>query len=268
MRHCIRARTSKAKSQQIKHLSCGKWRGGVWHAACGRVPKRTKRQRLWEASNEAPRLPQIHDRADRRRRRAGAGDLVAGQGPIAPGDAADRLRKRTEQSRHPWRRHQRAGLRSVVELLRPADQPRDEDAAERHALLRQEQIQARARRGHECRRHVGDLQAAQGRDLPGRHAGHRQGRQMVVRPRRHRRRLSDLPDERGLAHQARAVRRRRRPHLPRRFHEEGPADDSRSRRHRAVHHQFRTGEEERHRSRIRGASNTPSSIPSAAAPTR
>ena len=33
-----------------------------------------------------------------------------------------------------------------------------------------------------------------------------------------RRRLPDLPDGRGLAHQARAVRRRRRPHRARRLH--------------------------------------------------
>ena len=36
--------------------------------------------------------------------------------------------ERPQQSRHPRRRHQRARLRGVVELLRPADQPRDEDA--------------------------------------------------------------------------------------------------------------------------------------------
>ena len=62
-----------------------------------------------------------------RRRPAGARDLVARQGAVAAGDAADRLRERAEQHRHPWRRHQRAGLRGVVELLRPPDQPRDED---------------------------------------------------------------------------------------------------------------------------------------------
>ena len=49
-----------------------------------------------------------------------------------------------------------------------------------------------------------------------------------------RRRLPDLPDERRLADQARAVRRRRRPHGPRRFPAQGPADDSRSRGDRAL----------------------------------
>ena len=49
-----------------------------------------------------------------------------------------------------------------------------------------------------------------------------------------RRRLPDLPDGRGLAHQARAVRRGRRPHRPRRFPAQGPADDPRSRGDRAL----------------------------------
>ncbi len=62
-----------------------------------------------------------------------------------------------------------------------------------------------------------DLQAEEERQVPRRHAGHRQGREVVARPRRQRRRLPDLPDERGLADQARAVRRRRRPHRARRF---------------------------------------------------
>ena len=35
------------------------------------------------------------------------------------------------------------------------------------------------------RRHVGDLQAEEERQIPRRHAGHGQGRQMVARPRRH-----------------------------------------------------------------------------------
>ena len=99
----------------------------------------------------------------------------------------------------------------------------------RHAVLRPRQVHARARRGLERRRHVGHLQAAQERDLPRRHADHRQGREVVVRPRRHGRRLPDLPDEGRLAREARAVRRRRRPHLPRRLHPQGQADDARSR---------------------------------------
>ena len=90
----------------------------------------------------------------------GARRLVARQGAGAPGDAADRLRKRAQQHRHPRRRHQRAGLRGVVELLRPPDQPRDEDAAERRAVLRPRQVQDGTGRGHERRRHVGHLQAA------------------------------------------------------------------------------------------------------------
>ena len=67
---------------------------------------------------------------------------------------------------------------------------------------------------------------------------------MVVRPRRHRRRLPDLPDGRRLAHQAGAVRGGRRQHHPRRFPAQGPAHHSRSRGDRAVRDQFRTGEEQ------------------------
>ena len=44
--------------------------------------------------------------------------------------------------------------------------------------------------------------------LPGRHTDHRQGREMVARSRRERRRLPDVSDGCGLAHQARTVRRR------------------------------------------------------------
>ena len=43
---------------------------------------------------------------------------------------------------------------------------------------------------------VGDMSATfklqEERRVPGRHAGHRQGREVVARPRRHRRRLPDL----------------------------------------------------------------------------
>ena len=102
------------------------------------------------------------------------------------------------------------------------------------------------------RRHVRHLQAAQERDLPGRHAGHRQGREMVARPRRHGRRLPDLPDEGRLAGEARAVRGRRRPHVPRRLPAQGPAHHTRPRGDRAVRHQLRAGEEERDRERSLG----------------
>ena len=85
---------------------------------------------------------------------------------------------------------------------------------------------------------VGDMSATfklqEERELPGRHAGHRQGREVVARSRRHRRRLSDLPDGRRLAGEARAVRRRRRSHHPRRFPAQGPPHHARSRGDRAV----------------------------------
>ena len=116
-----------------------------------------------------------------------------------------------------------------------------------------DKFKPRTRRRHEDRRHVGDLQAEEEREIPRRHAGHGQGRQMVARSRGLGRRLSDLPDERGLADQARAVRRRRRQHRARRFCQEGPPDDSRSRGHRALHRQFGTGEEERLRKRSLGS---------------
>ena len=160
---------------------------------------------------------------------------------------AHRVRERAQQYRHPRRRHQRAGLRGVVELLRPAHQPRDEDAAERHAILRSRQVQDGARRRHERRRHVGHLQAEEERGLPRRHAGHRQGRQVVARPRRHRRRLPHLPDGRRLADQARAVRGGRRQHGPRRFPAQGPPHGARSRGDRARGLQFGAGQEARHR---------------------
>jgi peptide/nickel transport system substrate-binding protein len=71
----------------------------------------------------------------------------------------------------------------------------------------------------------------------------------------------------GSLDQARAVRRRRRSHLPRRFPAQGPADDSRSRGHRpcVINSEL---VKKNATDRIPGASNTPSSIPPAAAPTR
>ena len=57
----------------------------------------------------------------------------------------------------------------------------------------------------------------------------------------------------GSLDQGRAVRRGRRPHRARRLPEEGPPDDPRSRGDRALHHQFRAGEEERHREGPLGA---------------
>ena len=83
-----------------------------------------------------------------------------------------------------------------------------------------------------------------------------------------RRRFSDGADEGRLARQQGSVCHRRRFDLPRRFRQEGSAHRSRSRGDRARHLQFRAGEEKRHRSRIPGDSNIPSSTPPAAAPTR
>ena len=216
-----------------------------WHVLCGEHSE-ADTDHPGELFDKSPRIPEIHDRSGRDRGCRAVRHFVR-QGAVARRDAFDRLRKRAEQHRHPRRRHQRAGLRGVVELLRPAHQPRNENRSERRALLRPRQVQDGTRRRHECRRHVRDVQTEEGRDLPGRHAGHRQGREMVARPRRQRRRLPDLPDGRGLADQARAIRGRRRQHLPRRFRAQGSADDSRSRGDRAGDLQFRTGQEERDR---------------------
>ena len=193
--------------------------------------------------------------------------LVARQGPIAPGDAAGRFRERPQQRRHPRRRHQRAGLRGVVELLRPPHQPRDENAAQRRAVLRPRQVQDGAGRGHERRRHVRHVQTAQGRQVPGRHAGHRAGREVVARSRRDGRRVPDVPDARGLAGEARAVRGRRRSHHPRRLHPQGSPDHPRPRGDRALHHQLRVWSRSTPTKKTRGAWSTPSRTPPAAAPT-
>ncbi len=203
--------------------------------------------------NEASGFPEIGGGRRRWQHASRTRRVVSCQGPVAPGNPADHLRERPQQRRHPRHRHQRAGLRGVVELLRPAHQPRDEDAAERRPVLRPRQVQDGAGRGHERRRHVRHVQAAQGRQVPGRHAGHRQGREVVARPRRHRRRLPHLPDGRRLDDQGRAVRGGRRSHRARRLPEEGPPDHPRSRGHRALHHQLRAGEEERHRQGPLGA---------------
>ena len=131
-------------------------------------------------------------------------------------------------------------------MLRPADQPRNQDAARRHAVLRSRQVQTRTRRGHEHRRHVGHLQTEEERQIPRRHAGHGQGCQMVARSRGHGRRLPHRADEGRLAVRQGAVRPRRRQHRSHRFRQERSADDSRSRGDRAEHLQFRTPEKEGH----------------------
>ncbi len=92
-----------------------------------------------------------------------------------------------------------------------------------------------------------DLQAQEERDLPRRHAGHGEGREVVARSRGHRRRLSDLPDEGGLAGKARAVRGGRRPHGAGRLPAQGPAHDPGPRGDRALRGEFGARQEERHR---------------------
>ncbi len=114
---------------------------------------------------------------------------------------------------------------------------------------------------------LGHLQAAQERQIPRWHCDHRPGRQVVVRPRGQRRRLPHLPDEGRLAGEAGAIRGGGRPHIPRRLHSQGPADDSGSRRDRAVRSTTRSWSRSTPPRRTRGDWNTPSPISPAAAPT-
>ena len=113
-----------------------------------------------------------------------------------------------------------------------------------------------------------DLQAAQGRQVSGWHAGHRQGCEVVVRPRGHRRRIPDRADEGRLAAQAGTIRRCRRRNLPRRLHHQEPAHRSRSRGDRARESTIRNWSRSTPPTRIRGGSIIPRATPRAAAPTR
>ncbi len=70
---------------------------------------------------------------------------------------------------------------------------------------------------------------------------------MVVRSRRHGRRLSDLPDGRRIAREARAVRGGGRPHDPGRFPAQGSSHRARPRGDRSLRDELRAGEEARHR---------------------
>ena len=115
---------------------------------------------------------------------------------------------------------------------------------------------------------LGDLQAAQGRQVPRRHADHRQGREVVVRPRRHGGRLPDLPDEGGLAGEARAVRGGRRPHLPRRLPPRRQAHHARHRRAGAGDHELRARARRTRPRPTRGRWNGARTTTPRAAPTR
>ena len=116
------------------------------------------------------------------------------------------------------------------------------------AHLRHDRARARARRelAGRLRRHELHLQAAR-RQVPFRPAGHGQGREVVARPRRLDRRLRDDADERGLAGEARAVRRARRQDLPHRLRPQGQADDAEPRRHHPLRLRQRARDQERRR---------------------
>ena len=160
----------------------------------------------------------------------------------------------TQQSRHAGRRLQSDRERLCLELLRPADDLCAQDAARWDGVLRPQGTGARTGRklADRIRRDVVHIQSAQGRDFPRRHAGYRQGRQMVVRSVGVGRWFSDLPDVGRQPREARAVRRGRRSHLPRRLHPQGQDADVQPRGGRALCHQFRACQEERHRRPIRG----------------
>ena len=159
-----------------------------------------------------------------------------------------------QQPRHAGRGIEPDRQRPVVELLRPAAQLRGEEAAGRHAVLRPRGRlrpnwrKAGRRRPTACRA----PSSCAGCDLSRRHAGHREGCEMVVRPRRDGRRLPDLPDVGGLAGEARAVRRRGRSHVSHRLRPQGQDAAVQRGRGGAVHHQLGTRQEERDRSRTRG----------------
>ena len=184
----------------------------------------------------SPRLPAI----DPGRGRRVVVSRLAGVRAEPRRDAAGRAGTRPQQPRHAGRRLEPDRQRARLELLRPADDLRGQDAAGRHRLVRPRHAGAGTRRELAGRlgRHVVHLQAAQGRDLPRRFAGHRQGREVVVRPRGLGRRLSDLPDVGRQPRKARAVRRGRRPHLPGGLHPQGQDADVQSRGRRAVRDQF------------------------------
>ena len=116
-------------------------------------------------------------------------------------------------------------------------------------------------------RQVGDLPPAQGREVPRRHAGHGQGREMVVRPRRRGRRLPGDPDGRQRNEVGRPVRRRRRPHHPRRLPAAEQADPAQPRRADRQGGQLRRSPRSTSPTRTRGRSNGSASTTPAAAPT-
>ena len=94
-----------------------------------------------------------------------------------------------------------------------------------------------------------------------------QGREVVARSRRDGWRVPDLPDARGLAGEARAVRGRRRPHHPGRLHPKGSPHDPRPRGDRAVHLSTPVWSRSMQTKKTHGAWSTPSRTPPAAAPT-
>ena len=163
---------------------------------------------------------------------------------------------RPQLARHPHRRRQPAQLRRQLAGLRPADDLRQEDAARRRVspttATSSNPSWPRAGRSRPTATSV-TFKLRRGRQVPRRHAGDRQGREVVLRPRGHRRRLPHLPDGRRLARKARAVRGGRRAHLPRQVPPQGQADDERHGRAGALHLQQRAGEEERHAGRTPGA---------------
>ncbi len=165
-----------------------------------------------------------------RQRDLGAGHPVR-LGRDAQGYVARARREWPQQPRHPRRRDDLSQLCRLLEPLRPSFDIRAKDSARRRPLLRLHQDRARAGRGFQrlAGRHVGHLQAPPQRHLPRCRPGDRSRCQMVARPRRHGRRLSDLPDGRRQPAEARAVRRPRRPHDPHRLSAQGQAHPARSR---------------------------------------
>ena len=117
--------------------------------------------------------------------------------------------------------------------------------------------------------HSRHLQAAQGRDLPRRRAGHGQGRQMVARP-RHRRPAAIRNSSSALDRitDPAAIRRRRRPYVPHRLCPLRPPDAAEPRVLHAQYSQFRADQEARHGEPIRGGWTGRRTTLPAAAPIR
>lgn len=112
----------------------------------------------------------------------------------------DRLRRRPEQSRHPWHRHQRARLECGFLNCYDRLISHEMKNGPRRPLLRPRQVQGELARED---MNIGDMSGTfklkKNAKSRRRRAGYSEGRQVVARSRGLRRRFPDFPDECGLA---------------------------------------------------------------------